>query len=145
MCMNSPKVLSSLKSSGFLVYKYFEGLFFKVVSGEKKFEGLKVSPNATKTCLLAGLLFTAQSAQLLDVSASTLMQSMVVLALTLRASSVLLATSDPDPYLPFETATCTAVFGRPDEDACPKDDAKPDKKVSLFLTFLTTTDTLLTQ
>ena len=56
------QVLSSMKSSGFLLYKYFEGLFFKVVEGQKAFVGLKIAPNATKTCLFAGILFTAQVA-----------------------------------------------------------------------------------
>ena len=51
-----------MKSSGFLLYKYFEGLFFKVVEGQKAFVGLKIAPNATKTCLFAGILFTAQVA-----------------------------------------------------------------------------------
>ena len=51
-----------MKSSGFLLYKYFEGLFFKVVEGQKAFVGLKIAPNATKTCLFAGILFTSQVA-----------------------------------------------------------------------------------
>ena len=138
-------VLSSLKSSGFLVYKYFEGMFFKLIRGDKKFEGLKVGPNATKTCLLAGLLFTLEAAEVVRVDPDLLMQSVIVLALTLRVSSLILGTPDPDPYLPLENATCNLVFGQ-----CPSDgdtaaeannsnkteDKKPDKKVSpLFHTW----------
>jgi len=123
-------LLSSMKSSGFLLYKYFEGLFFKVVEGQKAFVGLKIAPNATKTCLFAGILFTAQEANILKVTPDLLMQAMVVLALTLRVSSVVLGSPDPDPYLPIENVTCNVVFGCPESSQTPKQDTKGHEKTA---------------
>ena len=55
-----------------------------------------------------------QEANILKVTPDLLMQAMVVLALTLRVSSVVLGSPDPDPYLPIENVTCNVVFGCPE-------------------------------
>ena len=122
-----------------MFYKYFEGIFFKLNSGQRESLGFAIPNNSTKTCIVAGALFTAQSAGLLDVPADLLMQILVALAVTLRLSNLFLA-AEPDPYLAFESVACNVIFGQagtpPTETRTPateinnETDDKPDKKVS---------------
>ena len=66
----------------------------------------------------------------MKVAPDLLMQAMVVLALTLRVSSVVLGTPDPDPYLPIENVTCNVVFGCPESSQTPKQDTKGHEKTA---------------
>ena len=119
-----------MKSSSFVVYKYVEQIFVKINDGGKATQGFVIPNSATKTCILAVVFFTLQSANLLDVKLDILMLFFSVVLVSLRIGTIV-SRAEPDPYVHFENFACSLVFGLPsDEQSSDKPSStKTNKKV----------------
>lgn len=102
-----PIVIGIIKSSGFMFVKYLE---VGVINGLKT--GFRVPNQATKTMIIAAVLFQVQTLyELVPVSVSELYCILVVFTVGLRIITTIFTAADWDPYAGLEKLMCSVLYG----------------------------------
>jgi len=117
-----PVIFATLKSSGFMIVKYWEQILLTGLS-----RAFVLPHHATKTMVVAACLLTAQQLKMLSVEYNDLYCGLVLMAICVR-----LATSwifkNWDPYTGVENQVCNLVYGCPGGEEHQKEEKKENQK-----------------
>lgn len=103
-----PVVFATLKSSGFMIVKYWEQILLTGLS-----KAFVLPHHATKTMVVAACLLTAQQLDLLSVDYKDLFCGLVLMAVCVRLVTSWVC-KNWDPYCVVESHVCSLVYGFPE-------------------------------